>query len=94
MVRPLLEYGHSDWQPSIKHLSLELESVQRRATKLIGSLKDQPYPERLRILKLPSLEHRRLRGDMIDTYKYLHNVYHIEMLSFSSTRKEIPEATG
>ncbi|XP_076441031.1 vitamin D3 hydroxylase-associated protein-like [Babylonia areolata] len=51
------------------------EDVQRRATKLIASQKDKPYPERLAALNLPSLEHRRLRGDMIDMYKYTHGLY-------------------
>ena len=38
---------------------------------MIGRLKDKPYSERLKFLKLPSLEHRRQRGDMIEVYKYL-----------------------
>lgn len=75
LVRPMVEYGHSVWQPSQKMLQQEVEDVQRRATKLIGKLKDKPYQERLRILKLPSLEHRRRRGDMIDLYKYLSGLY-------------------
>ncbi|XP_076465336.1 uncharacterized protein LOC143297051 [Babylonia areolata] len=45
------------------------------ATKLIGKLKDKPYPERLSTIKLPSLEHRRRRGDMIDLYKYITGIY-------------------
>jgi hypothetical protein len=75
LVRPVLEYGHSVWQPRHKNLCIELEDVQRRATKLIGSLKDKPYPERLAELNLPSLEHRRARGDLIDVYKYVHGLY-------------------
>jgi hypothetical protein len=56
-------------------LCIEVEDVQRRATKLIGVLKDKTYPERLAALNLPSLEHRRARGDLIDAYMYVHNIY-------------------
>ena len=52
LVRPILEYGHSVWQPVLVTLQQDIEDVQRRATKLIGHLKDKPYPERLSILKL------------------------------------------
>ena len=45
---------------------------------MVPSLKDKSYSERLRALKLPSLEHRRLRGDMIETYKYLHRHYDVK----------------
>jgi hypothetical protein len=75
LVRPTLEYGHSVYNPQSKQLCCELEDVQRRATKLLASLKDKPYEERLRTLRLPSLEHRRSRGDMIEVYKYLHGMY-------------------
>jgi hypothetical protein len=75
LVRPILEYGHSVWQPHQKGLQSDVEDVQRRATKLIASLKNKPYPERLAALELPSLEHRRMRGDMIDLYKYMHGIY-------------------
>jgi hypothetical protein len=54
-VRPMLEYGHSVWQPYLKSLQCDIEDVQRRATKLIASIKEKPYNERLAILKLPSL---------------------------------------
>ena len=52
-----------------------MEDVQRRATKTLSHLRDKPYPERLRSLKLPCLEHRRRRGCMIETYKFLHGHY-------------------
>ncbi|KAA0198864.1 hypothetical protein HAZT_HAZT001690 [Hyalella azteca] len=71
----LLEYAHSVWQLQHKTLCADLEDVQRRATKLIASLKDKPYQERLVAFSLPSLEHCRLRGDMIDVFKYVHGAY-------------------
>ena len=51
MVRPHLEYA--------KRIEL-IENVQRRSTKLISSLKNLPYEDRLRKLKLPSVRFRRL----------------------------------
>ena len=54
-----------------------IEKVQKRATKLIISLKKLPYPERLRQLKLPTLKYRRLRGDMIEVFKIIHKYYDI-----------------
>ena len=34
-----------------------------------------PYEERLRRLGLPSLFYHQARGDMVEVYKFLHNVY-------------------
>ena len=48
---------------------------QHRATKLVPELRNLPYEERLRMLGLPSLFYHRARGDMIEVYKFLHNVY-------------------
>ena len=41
---------------------------------MIPSLKGLSYEERLRALKLPSLEHRRRRGDMLQVYKILNGI--------------------
>ena len=83
LVRPHLEYGHCAWDPNLKYLCQDIENVQRRATKLLGNLKNKPYSERLRILKLPTMEHRRLRGDIIETFKYLNNFYDVEKPKFN-----------
>jgi len=34
-----------------------------------------PHVERLKQLKLPTLKYRRLRGDMIEVFKIIHNYY-------------------
>ena len=77
-VRPILEYGNTIWSPRLKKDIDAIERVQRRATKTVPGLATLPYPERLQVLKLPSLIYRRARGDMIETYKYQHNVYDID----------------
>ena len=74
-MRPNLEYANSIWSPyKIKDITA-IENVQRRATKLIPSLKDLEYEERLMKLKLPTLKYRRARGDMIETYKLTSGIY-------------------
>ena len=52
-----------------------IETIQRRFTKRISGCKDLSYEERLRHLGLPSLEYRRMRGNMIEVYKILHEIY-------------------
>ena len=73
LIRPHLEYGQIIWSPQYIRQSRKIENVQRRATKLIPKLKNLPYEERLKKLKLPSLKYRRMRGDMINVYKILNN---------------------
>ena len=46
-----------------------LEKVQRRATKLVKSIKHLSYEERLKRLRLTKLSARRVRADMIEFYK-------------------------
>ena len=53
-----------------------METVQRRATKMVHGFHNLKYHERLSQLTqlgLTTLKNRRLRGDLIETYKLLTN---------------------
>ena len=75
LVRPHLEYAAAVWSP-YKQADIEnIENVQKRATKQVPTLKNLEYPDRLRKLKMPTLKYRRLRGDMIETFKIMAGIY-------------------
>ena len=78
IVRPHIEYANVVWSPQYAKDATLIENVQRRATRLVPELRGLEYEERLRALKLPSLLYRRWRGDLIEAYKYLHNVYRVK----------------
>ena len=54
------------------------ESVQHRATRMIPGFAKLTYEERLKRMKLPTLAYRRARGDAIEVFKYLHNIYRVD----------------
>ena len=73
LVRPLLEFCSPVWSPSFKTLSNSIEKIQKRATKLIPGLRNLSYSERLRSLRLDTLEFRRKRESLIHLYKINRN---------------------
>ena len=75
MVRPHLEYANTVWSPYTKKNINLIENIQRHFTKKITGLKHKSYEDRLKSLRLPSLTFRRLRGDLIEAYKIIHNIY-------------------
>ena len=78
LIRPHLEYCTQAWAPVARHgnwsLILKLESVQRRVTRLTFDLKDLSYKERLESLGLTTLLERRMRGDLIETFKIMSGI--------------------
>ena len=73
LVRPHIEYAEAVWSPFTKKDIDTIEKVQKRATKLIPFLKNMDYPNRLKKLEMPTLQYRRLRGDMIEVYNHKWN---------------------
>ena len=93
MVRPILEHGVTVLSPYRKGDIDAVESVQRRATRILPELRGLNYDARLRSLKLPTLTYRRLRGDVINMYTYIHGIYRLpladnmfEMAQYGETR--------
>jgi len=75
LVRPHLEYCVKIWNPPAKHgfwrMILDIEDVQRKFTRLIDGLGLLDYNQRLKSLGLTTLVERRMRGDLIETFKIL-----------------------
>ena len=76
-VRPQLEYGVQVWMPTLKKDTDNIESVQRRATKLIPHLRKLSYNQRLEKLNLTTLKVRRIRGDLIQMFKFSKGLHKI-----------------
>lgn len=78
IVRPHVEYRSNVWYTTHKKYAIAIENVQRRATKLVKSIKDLCYQDRLKFLGLPSLEYRRIRSDMVKVYKILNQIDEVD----------------
>jgi len=72
-VRPHLEYAIQAWSPYLRRDIDCLEKIQRRATKLVEGFYKVPYEQRLKRLKLTSLETRNSSGDEIANVNFLYD---------------------
>ena len=69
-VRPHLQYCSSAWSPYTVADKDLLESVQRRAVRMISNLSGT-YEQKLKVLGMATLEENRVRGDMIEMFKMM-----------------------
>ena len=91
LVRPHIEYAEAVWSPFKVGDIEKIENVQRRATKQVPTLKNMEYNERLKKLKMPTLKYRRMRGDMIEVFKIINDIYDplatVDMFELQTSRK-------
>ena len=71
-VLPLLDYCSPVWSPSTVEDTELIESVQRLFTRKIHGMLNVPYPDRLSILGIKTLEARRLTNDLVLCFKIIH----------------------
>ena len=77
-IRCHLEFAIPAWSPWTATDIEILEKVQRRAVNLISGLKGGNYKEKLVELGILSLEKRRIRYDLIQTYKILSGIDQVD----------------
>ena len=71
LVRPHLEHAVQFWSPNLRRDIDKIEKIQRRATKMIPEIRNHSYYQLIQDLDLISLVQRRLRGQLIEVFKYL-----------------------
>ena len=69
LVGPHLGYVVQAW--NLEGDIEKIERVQRRATRVPTGFEKLEYEDRLKRLSLTTLQDRRMRGDLIETYKVL-----------------------
>jgi len=69
-VRPIVEYNSIIWSTYTARDIDAVESVKRRFTKRLPTLKNLSYREHLKCLNIFSLEVRRLHTDLFLCYKF------------------------
>src|SRR5579872_7559421 len=93
-VRPILEYRSNLWCPYKKSEIDSIESVQRRFTKRLSGMAGLQYSERLNILRIESLEQRRLKADLYMYYKIIAGLVDLPIDEFFLFRGGITRNNG
>ena len=73
-VRPLLEYCTYLWSPYQHYLIDKIERVQRYFSRRVLFRSNLPYHTRLDVLKLETLEMRRIKFDLKLCYKIINGL--------------------
>ena len=80
-IRPIIEYNTVIWNPHQLTDIRRIESFQRRFTRLVCQKTNTnfaSYQDRLRLMKLDTLESRRVRFDLIFMYKIYNKIIDID----------------
>jgi len=84
-VKSWLQYSHileAFWVHVNRYLIDKTESVQRFFNRKLHGLSNLSYLDRLHVLGLETLKHRRLIHDLILCYKYLHGLIDTDNRNF------------
>ena len=81
-IRPHIEWGSVACPPDTRAEADSLDRVQNKATHLVKSLRHMSAEERRQSLNLYPLSYRRLRGDLLETYKILNSLTKIDYRQF------------
>ena len=87
-VRPKLEHAVCAWRPWQQGEIDSLEKVQKRMVKMLSDVRGDDYREKLRSVGLTTLEERRERGDMVETYKTLKGKNRVEKRDWFEIQEE------
>ena len=71
-----------------------LERVQRRATKMIAGLRNVKYEDRLVVTGLLPLDKRRVRGDLIQVFKFINGIDRIDYGKLFNISEGRPKTRG
>ena len=80
MIRSNLEYGVNVWNPYLKKSINKMESVQRRATKMVKKICKMDNTDRLKSLKLTTLEDRRICGGLVQIFKIVRSFEEVQLV--------------
>ena len=81
-VRPLVEYCSSAWSPHYAKDVKSIESVQWKFTERLTGLWNVPYAERLKRTGLERLDVRRVRADLLLSYKIIFGLTNVDSAQF------------
>ena len=90
-IRPHLEFAIAAWNPHLEKDILLLENVQRRATKVPQEMKSFEYETRCSKLGITTLRERRVRGDLIQKFKFEKG---LEVIDWYKQPLSIPPRAG
>jgi len=93
-IRPHLEFAVPVWTPWTQGDIELLEKIQIRMVGMVSGLKGRNYQEKLKELGLQTLETRRRRFDMIQTFKILKGFDRVDSSTwFETVGNEPPRQT-
>ncbi len=78
-VRPILEYASQVWSPVLKLNIDRIENVQRYYTRRILRRDNLSYLGRINHLELETLEHRRVKADLVLYFKMVNNISQLDI---------------